>query len=239
MRIQLASLACCTILLAGLNPAKANTITDYGYPPPGGASFTTSGTTSGSPAVKSAANPGGITFSYFNFDPTQYGQLYFGLKGLDMGQNGGGFLLGPLSLQGGLGTAVATWSGNFTIETLNGPGSATGVFTATLQTAGMTWIDPSGVGIGGSGAPQAVTNVGGNFSVLETFTVGGAAYNSWYSGFNTLNLSSHTDVSGDYWATSPAAVPGPVLGGGTPGLILAGGALLGWLLRKRREIEAV
>jgi hypothetical protein len=187
----------------------------------------------------SAANQGGITVSYSNFDPTQYGQLYFGLKGIDMGQNGGGFQLGPLTLQGGLGTAAATWSGNFTIETLNGPVSATGLFTATLQTTGMTWIDPSGVSISGSGAPQAVTNVAGAFSVLETFTVGGVAYNPWYSGFNTLNLPSHTDVSGDFWATSPSAVPGPVLGGGAPGLILAGGGLLGWLLRKRREIASV
>ena len=91
MRIHLPSLACCTILLAGLNPAKANTVTDFGFPPPGGVTATSTANILASPPLppKSAATPGGITVSYAGFDPTAYGQLYFGLKGIDMGQPGG------------------------------------------------------------------------------------------------------------------------------------------------------
>jgi hypothetical protein len=233
MRIQLASLACCTILLAGLNPARADTITDYGFPPPGGA---TSSKISGS----SPADAGGIVRSYSGFNSAAYGDLYFGLNGIDMGRSGS---LSNLTTVGPFETNTETWTGTVAVTDIFGvTHRATGTFTATLNTG--VWIDASSVGIGGTSlsgnpAPLAVTDVLGNFQVTEAFTVGGMSFNAWYNQWDNGGAGNQSDVSGDFWATSPSAVPGPVLGGGAPGLILACGGLLGWLLRKRRDIAAV
>src|SRR5689334_24685812 len=174
MRVQLASLACCTILVATLNPAKANTITDYGFPPPGGA---TSSKISGT----SPADTGGIVRSYSGFNPASYGALYFGLNGIDMGQPN---LLSNLTTIGPFGTNVETWTGSFSVVDVFGQThTATGTFTATLSTG--TWINASSVGIGGTSlngkpAPLAVTQVLGDFTVAESFTVGIMSFNQWY-----------------------------------------------------------
>jgi hypothetical protein len=81
-------------------------------------------------------------------------------------------------------------------------------------------LGPAGVGTGGSTVFVGLTSDTANIATIE-FRAGGSPQQAMAIGPLTF-----TD--------DPAAVPGPVVGAGLPGLILAGAGLIGWWRRRRK-----
>jgi hypothetical protein len=81
----------------------------------------------------------------------------------------------------------------------------------------------------------AINGSAGDFNLFNRPN-GGPAGSGAPDGFSVFTLAANGGVGDHMQLTSfaPAAVPGPIAGAGLPGLILAGGGLLGWWRRRRK-----
>ena len=231
-----------TALVFGLSEAQADPIL-AGFPAPGNTTLTTSGTSTG--------NSGGKTFNYSQNDPSQFSQLWWGPDAIGAGLNGS---LTALTYSAALSNAtVAIWGGVTTISSLQYSGLVKVEFVATIVGgAPGGWISAPSVGI--NGGPSVVADVtSGPFSVNEQFLasalpITGGNFVPFLDFFDDLNTSP-TDcppagclavrsVTGEFYYNPPAAVPGPVVGAGLPGLLAACTGLLA-LARRRRRVAAI
>jgi hypothetical protein len=164
----------------------------------------------------------------------------------------------PYNLNSLLGGGITVTSGTEKFVVTDNAGSFSFVFTIDPGLANKTDNGSCQINGGAASFFDACSGVNSNgtlFSLGHDLTGGGAFY-SGNGAFLPTTITFHakagafancsTQASCNFdlgfvsmQGTSNVAVPGPIAGAGLPGLVLAGGGLLGWWRRKRNAEAAV
>lgn len=213
-------------------PAAAATLA--GYPPPGGASYSSVG----------SHLHGTATWTYSGLDPSEWDQLWWGFDDMGFAMDGGidqpAETMSLLSASGG----VATYTGQTQVNT--GTSSAPNFQTvhtravAQLVNGSWGWVGPGSVGIASPTMLIAAEIDGSTDFILDFSVTASFAYNASGAGYSAFlpfyDAATGSGVDGtsrasfyrDFYYT--AAVPLPA---GLPLLALGLGGL--WAVRRRKR----
>ena len=216
---------CC---LSALVHAEVPSLT--GWPPPGGVSYSGSG---------SPITSGGLTWSYSGFDSSAYGDLYYTLSQPVLSYRGSyGDTLSYNAGASGLAAGTAVWSGWTQVL------DTSGIWRTFETRAVLTITDFSGnalslIEAGHVGLPStvgALLDVNGSFKANWQFLARSSQGGSWQAaGFlydTTSKLYSNqlsSSIGSAWYATAP--VPEPEV----YGMLCVGLLMIGRIARRRRS----